>query len=242
MAIASRKPPAERPGVPIENRNFLAPDAPLYNPSNNLALVGCVRFEAISVSARGFGNASHITFMRKNLTRGEKKFRPVDNRSYVNLQVPNSDETITYLDQKVVDGQVYEYKIKMMFEEIMERGNALVVEDQDDDTDYDDTLPYRNLLKDPYTRLKLPTYRENRGGNPLSYSQAKRQMKMLYDKIIARFMERGNQYQVYRTYQYKYMKEAKSYVEKHFGDNYGNKIHHPIIHQKSIGRHIQYFV
>ena len=25
MAIASRKPPAERPGVPIENRNFLSP-------------------------------------------------------------------------------------------------------------------------------------------------------------------------------------------------------------------------
>ena len=81
-----------------------------------------------------------------------------------------------------------EFKIKVLFEEIMERGNALVVEDQDDDTDYDDNLPYRNLLKDPYTRLKLPTYREDRGGNPLSKSEAKRQSQMLYEKIVKRFL------------------------------------------------------
>ena len=107
-------PSADPTDFVVTDKNFLAPDAPLFNPSNNLALVGCVRPEEISVSARGFGNASHITFMRKNLTRGEKKFRPVDDRRYVNLQVPNSDEAITYLDRKVVDGQVYEYKIKMM--------------------------------------------------------------------------------------------------------------------------------
>ena len=41
-----------------------------------------------------------------------------------------------------------EFEIKLLFKEIMERGNRLVVEDQDDDTDYDDQLPYRNLLKD----------------------------------------------------------------------------------------------
>ena len=52
-----------------------------------------------------------------------------------------------------------EYKIKMLFSKVMERGNVLVEEDQDDGSDFDDTLPYRNLLKDPYTRLKLPTYK-----------------------------------------------------------------------------------
>ena len=66
----------------------------------------------------------------------------------------------------------------------MERGNRLVVEDQDDDTDYDDNLPYRNILKDPYTRLKLPTYKEDRGGNPLSKSEAIKQMDRLYERKL----------------------------------------------------------
>ena len=90
-----------------------------------------------------------------------------------------------------------EFKIKMLFEEIMERGNALIVEDQDDDTDYDDTLPYRNLLKDPYTRLKLPTYKENRGGNPLSKSEALKQMDRLYEKKLKRVVKKHD---IYRSY------------------------------------------
>jgi len=90
-----------------------------------------------------------------------------------------------------------ESKIKMIFEEIMERGNRLVVEDQDDDTDYDDNLPYRNLLKDPYTRVKLPTYREDRGGNPLSKSEAVKQMDRLYDKKLKRIVKKHD---IYRSY------------------------------------------
>ena len=90
-----------------------------------------------------------------------------------------------------------ESKIKMLFEEIMERGNRLVVEDQDDDTDYDDNLPYRNLLKDPYTRVKLPTYREDRGGNPLSKSEAVKQMDRLYDKKLKRIVKKHD---IYRSY------------------------------------------
>ena len=90
-----------------------------------------------------------------------------------------------------------ESKIKMIFEEIMERGNRLVVEDQDDDTDYDDNLPYRNLLKDPYTRVKLPTYREDRGGNPLSKSEAVKQMNRLYDKKLKRIVKKND---IYRSY------------------------------------------
>ena len=90
-----------------------------------------------------------------------------------------------------------ESKIKMMFEEIIEKGNRLIVEDQDDDTDYDDQLPYRNLLKDPYTRLKLPTYKEDRGGNPLSKSEAVKQMDRLYDKKLKKIIKKND---IYRSY------------------------------------------
>jgi len=99
-----------------------------------------------------------------------------------------------------------EFKIKMLFEEIMERGNILTEEDQDDDTDYDDQLPYRNLLKDPYTRLKLPTYKENRGGNPLSKSEAIRQMDRLYEKKLKRIIKKHD---IYRSYIQTKMREIK---------------------------------
>ena len=89
-----------------------------------------------------------------------------------------------------------EFKIKMLFEEIMERGNILTEEDQDD-SEYDDNLPYRNLLKDPYTRLKLPTYREDRGGNPLSKSEALKQMDRLYEKKLKRIVKKHD---IYRSY------------------------------------------
>ena len=89
-----------------------------------------------------------------------------------------------------------ESKIKILFEEIMERGNRLVVEDQDD-SEYDDNFPYRNLLKDPYTRIKLPTYREDRGGNPLSKSEAIKQMDRLYDKKLKKIVKKND---IYRSY------------------------------------------
>ena len=89
-----------------------------------------------------------------------------------------------------------ESKIKILFEEIMERGNRLVVEDQDD-SEYDDNFPYRNLLKDPYTRIKLPTYKEDRGGNPLSKSEAVKQMDRLYDKKLKKIIKKHD---IYRSY------------------------------------------
>jgi len=94
-----------------------------------------------------------------------------------------------------------EFKIKMLFDKIMERGNILIEEDQDD-SKYDDTLPYRNLLKDPYTRLKLPTYKENRGGNPLSKAEAIKQMDMLYEKKLKRIVKKND---IYRSYHQKKM-------------------------------------
>ena len=94
-----------------------------------------------------------------------------------------------------------EFKIKMLFGKIMERGNVLTEEDQDD-SEYDDNLPYRNLLKDPYTRLKLPTYKENRGGNPLSKAEAIKQMDMLYEKKLKRIVKKND---IYRSYHQKKM-------------------------------------
>ena len=89
-----------------------------------------------------------------------------------------------------------EFKVKMLFGGMIERGNVLTEEDQDDST-YDDTLPYRNLLKDPYTRLKLPTYKENRGGNPLSKSEAVKQMDRLYETKLKRIVKKND---IYRSY------------------------------------------
>tara|TARA_Y100001938_G_scaffold39168_1_gene54253 strand:+ start:3556 stop:4083 length:528 start_codon:yes stop_codon:yes gene_type:complete len=89
-----------------------------------------------------------------------------------------------------------EFEIKILFKELMEvKGNTLTVEDQSEK--YDDTLPYRNLLKDPYTRIKLPTYKENRGGNPLSKSQALTQMKTLYTKHLKKIIKKHDMYRSY---------------------------------------------
>ena len=93
------------------------------------------------------------------------------------------------------------------------KSNIFLIEDQVDedffddasiDDEEDDKLPHRNLLKKPYTRLKLPTYKETRAGSggKTSLSEAKIQMKMLYEKVIKRFMRRGETYQVYRSYNF----------------------------------------
>ena len=96
----------------------------------------------------------------------------------INLNYLSNKKIITLFDKLIEGAKTYGKKGK----------NPFVIEDQDDESDYDDNLPYRNLLKKPYTRLKLPTYKETRGGNPLSYSEARRQMDMLYEKVIKRFM------------------------------------------------------
>tara|TARA_R100000152_G_C6664305_1_gene102368 strand:- start:16 stop:582 length:567 start_codon:yes stop_codon:yes gene_type:complete len=106
-----------------------------------------------------------------------------------------SNSRIGVLFDKLIEGS-------KIYNQGKRTGNPFVIQDQDDESGYDDNLPYRNLLKKPYTRMKLPTYRENRGGNPLSDAEAKRQMKVLYEKIIKRFVYRGKDYNVYRTYKY----------------------------------------
>ena len=104
-----------------------------------------------------------------------------------------------YVDYKIHGinlNYLIESKIKILFEEIIERGNRLVIEDQDD-SKYDDNLPYRNLLREPYTRIKLPTYREDRGGNPLSKSEAVKQMDRLYEKKLKKIVKKHD---IYRSY------------------------------------------
>jgi hypothetical protein len=75
--------------------------------------------------------------------------------------------------------------------------------------DYDDTLPNRNLLKEEFTRIMLPTYKEKRGGNPLSQSEAKRQMKMLYEKVLKKFIKKFDVYRSYKTSKMKTIKVVK---------------------------------
>jgi len=66
-------------------------------------------------------------------------------------------------------------------------------------SDYDDTLPNRNLLKEEFTRIMLPTYKEKQGGggHSLGKAEAQRQMKMLYNKVLKKFI---NKFDVYRSY------------------------------------------
>ena len=114
----------------------------------------------------------------------------------VNLNYLSNRKIGILLDKLVEGAKTYGKKGK----------NPFVVEDQDDESDYDDNLPYRNLLKKPYTILKLPTYKETRGGNPLSNSEAKKQMDVLYEKVIKRFINRGKGYQIYRSYKFNQIK------------------------------------
>jgi hypothetical protein len=97
-----------------------------------------------------------------------------------------------------------DFEIKLMIGKIMtgasvysESKNILKIEDQTGD--YDDALPYRNLLKKPYTRLKLPVFKEKREGNPISKSEAKKQMDILYEKVVKKVMKQ-KQLNAYRTY------------------------------------------
>ena len=114
-----------------------------------------------------------------------------------------------YTDRKIHGinlNYLSEFKTKMLFKEITEvKGNILKVEDQAGK--YGDNLPYRNLLRDPYTRLKLPTYKEIRGGNPLSKAEALKQMDRLYDKKLKRIVKKND---IYRSYIQGKMKELKA--------------------------------
>ena len=77
--------------------------------------------------------------------------------------------------------------------------------------DYDDTLPNRNLLKEEFSRIMLPTYKEKQGGGgaPLGRPEAQRQMKMLYTKVLKRFIKKFDVYRSYKTSKMKTIKVVK---------------------------------
>jgi hypothetical protein len=82
----------------------------------------------------------------------------------------------------------------------------IIKEEDQDDSKYDDNLPYRNILREPYTRVKLPTFREKREGNPLSKAESQKQIKMLYTKVLKKLIDR---FDVYRSYHTSKMGSAK---------------------------------
>jgi len=75
-------------------------------------------------------------------------------------------------------------------------------------SDYDDTLPNRGLLKEEFTRIMLPTYKERQGGDgsPLGLAEARRQMNMLYKKVLRPIIKKKN---IYRTYSLSKMTSMK---------------------------------
>ena len=107
-----------------------------------------------------------------------------------------------------------EFQIKQMMIRLQKgagvyspKGNNMVrVEDQDGPNDYDDKLPYRNLLTEEYSRVTLPVFKMQREGNPLSLAESKRQMKMLYEKVIRKLI---NRWDIYRTYSIKKIKTPR---------------------------------
>jgi hypothetical protein len=97
-----------------------------------------------------------------------------------------------------------ENRIKVMMQKVVkgagvysEDQNIITEDDQDSVNDYDDNLPYRNLLKEPFTRVNLPTFRERREGNPLSKAEAQKQMDMLYEKVLKKFINKSDMYRTY---------------------------------------------
>tara|TARA_B100001250_G_scaffold409692_1_gene434567 strand:+ start:3209 stop:3742 length:534 start_codon:yes stop_codon:yes gene_type:complete len=87
--------------------------------------------------------------------------------------------------------------IKQLMREILEKDDNIRLIEESHEGDYDDTLPYRNLLNEPYTRIKLPSFKDNWGGNPLSESEAKVQMERLYNQKLKRIVKKQD---IYRTY------------------------------------------
>ena len=97
-----------------------------------------------------------------------------------------------------------DYMIKKIMDDLSEGAsvysedeNIITMEDQDMVCDTDDSMPFRNMLREPYTRIKLPTYMETREGNPLSRSESIKQMDILYEKKLKKTVKKRN---IYRTY------------------------------------------
>jgi|TARA_R100000084_G_scaffold86612_1_gene41203 hypothetical protein len=87
-----------------------------------------------------------------------------------------------------------------------DRNDVYDINPMDEDSDLDNNLPSRNLLKKTYTRVDLPYFKGNRDGHPLTRAEASVKMKLLYDRVLKRYVEK---YNMYRTYKYKNIKNLK---------------------------------
>ena len=96
-----------------------------------------------------------------------------------------------------------ENTIKNLLNEVVEKGvkkkaDTPVVVDEDQTGDYAADKPYRNMLKDPYTRIKLPTYKEKgKDGRVMSKAEAIKQIDRLYEKKLKRIVKKND---IYRSY------------------------------------------
>ena len=131
----------------------------------------------------------HNELLGQSLTRSGNPLIHGINLNYL------SENQIKQIFVKMVDGaSVYS-----------EDKNVIITEDQEFG-DFDDETPSRNLITEPYTRIKLPTFKEQREGNPISKAEAKKQMTMLYRKQLRKFV---NIWDIYRSYSVSNMKALR---------------------------------
>tara|TARA_B100000287_G_C20640640_1_gene783328 strand:+ start:1497 stop:2045 length:549 start_codon:yes stop_codon:yes gene_type:complete len=84
--------------------------------------------------------------------------------------------------------------------------NITITKVDQDESEYDDNLPNRNLLGEEFTQIGLPYFKAQRGGQPMSKSEATRKMKLLYEKHLKKYV---NKYDMYRTYSYDKIKQLR---------------------------------
>ena len=113
----------------------------------------------------------------------------------------NKINHLTFLNKEQWKYTNFNYLTNTLIKEIMfallEKHDLSVLDGEDE---YDDTLPYRNLIKDPYTRIMLPTYKHSTGADKhLSYSEAKTMMERLYNQKLRRFVNKRDIYRTYKT-------------------------------------------
>lgn len=101
-----------------------------------------------------------------------------------------------------------EHLIKMFIEELLKGAgvNKNILAEETDETADDgagkDRTPTRNQLKQPYTRVKLPTFGETTDDRMMSRSEAEQRMKRLYERVVKRFVKSQD---MYRTYSFSKM-------------------------------------
>tara|TARA_Y100001963_G_C6567074_1_gene347063 strand:+ start:114 stop:659 length:546 start_codon:yes stop_codon:yes gene_type:complete len=106
---------------------------------------------------------------------------------------------------------ITEFNIKQIFRKVMAGGGGThddikLTSADDPESEDKETLPSRNLIKEPYTRLQLPSFREKKDGAPISKGEATSQMKRIYNKVLKKYVR---EHDMYRSYQYTHIKSLR---------------------------------